>query len=113
MEREEWIRKIREEMERRGMKDSTLAFITGIDQGAISRWFTGQRKPSARSRETVERALGISSAPARESPDVQLQNALFTHPDLTREQADHFWHNIRLTLQDNRSKRQGLGRATG
>lgn len=93
------------------MRHSMLARLTGIDQAAISRWFSGKSKPSQRSRDTVERALGLLGPPTREGPDEQLQNALFGHPDLTDDQTTHFWNSIRLTLQENRRQRKDQGRA--
>ncbi len=109
-ETQEWLNKIEREMARRGMRHAMLARLTEINQSAISRWFHGESEPSARSRLTVERALGLAGPPAREGPDDLLQRSLFGHPDLTDEQAAHFWNSIRLTLQENRRQRKDQGR---
>ena len=101
-----WLERIDEELRSRGMNRSTLSLISGMSEGAISLWFSGKRVPGKRSRDYIERALGLSLAPVGECPDVALQNALFNHPDITHEQAEHEWLTLRMLIDYNKRQRR-------
>lgn len=101
-----WLEKIEKEMASRMMKASELHRLSDVSEAAISLWFSGKRVPGKRSRDDIERALGLSVAPIREGPDVALQNALFNHPDITHEQAEHQWLCLRMLIDYNKRQRR-------
>lgn len=103
-----WLEKIKKEMASRMMTASELHQISDVSEATISRWFSTPmgRKPSPLYRKAVEEALGLSVAPVREGPDVALQNALFNHPDITHEQAEHEWLCLRMLIDYNKRQRR-------
>lgn len=46
----------------KGIRQSEISYITGIDKGSISSYVKGRYKPNAENVEKIARALGVSSA---------------------------------------------------
>ena len=54
--------RLREALELREMKPSTLAFKTGISEASISHYLAGHYEPKTKKLQTLAKALRVSSA---------------------------------------------------
>ncbi|MBU0494387.1 MAG: helix-turn-helix domain-containing protein [Chloroflexi bacterium] len=100
-----WIENVKQELVNRNMGAAALAHLSGISEASLSRWFSHERQPNHESRRKVEVALGMLG-PAREDPNELLRRAVFTHPDLGEDGAEHVWRYAGSIIEGGR-KRKG------
>lgn len=98
-----WIENVKRELVTRNMGANTLAKLSGISEASLSRWFSHERQPNRESRRKVEAVL-VMLGPAKEDPDELLRRAVFTHPDLGEDGAEHVWRYAESIIEGERKR---------
>lgn len=58
--KQKWGQAIRDQRQAKGMSQSKLAQLVGVDQTAVSWWETGNAAPGIEKQLAIARALGIA-----------------------------------------------------
>ncbi|MBU1672317.1 MAG: helix-turn-helix domain-containing protein [Actinobacteria bacterium] len=90
METDPWIENLRYELESLAMSPEELADLCGLNPRTVMNWLSYQSRPYIDSQRKAEEALRMGRLADKEA-DAQLKKAIFSHPDLDKDGAEHVW----------------------